>query len=103
MGELLEALRDVEDPEMPVNIVDLGIVYDVRREAGRAGRVVVDLTFTAMGCPAADFILEDVRDRLLREPGVDDVVVNVVWDPPWTSARLTQAGRDALEMWGLAV
>jgi metal-sulfur cluster biosynthetic enzyme len=103
MGELLEALRDVEDPEMPVNIVDLGIVYDVRREAGRAGRVVVDLTFTAMGCPAADFILEDVRDRLLREPDVDDVVVNVVWDPPWTSARLTQAGRDALEMWGLAV
>jgi metal-sulfur cluster biosynthetic enzyme len=103
MGELLEALRDVEDPEMPVNIVDLGIVYDVRREAGRAGRVVVDLTFTAMGCPAADFILEDVRDRLLREPDVDDVFVNVVWDPPWTSARLTQAGRDALEMWGLAV
>ena len=100
MHELLEALRDVEDPEMPVNIVDLGIVYDVRREARR---VVVDLTFTAMGCPAADYILEDVRDRLLREPDVDEVVVNVVWDPPWTSARLTQAGRDALEMWGLAV
>src|SRR5437016_1774811 len=100
MHELLEALRDVEDPEMPVNIVDLGIVYGVRREAGR---VVVDLTFTAMGCPAADFILEDVRDRLLREPNVEEVVVNVVWDPPWTSARLTQAGRDALEMWGLAV
>ena len=100
MHELLEALRDVEDPEMPVNIVDLGIVYGVRREARR---VVVDLTFTAMGCPAADFILEDVRDRLLREPNVEEVVVNVVWDPPWTSARLTQAGRDALEMWGLAV
>ena len=100
MHELLEALRDVEDPEMPVSIVDLGIVYDVRREDGR---VVVDLTFTAMGCPAADVILEDVRDRLLREPNVEEVVVNVVWDPPWTSARLTQAGRDALEMWGLAV
>jgi metal-sulfur cluster biosynthetic enzyme len=100
MDELLEALRDVEDPEMPVNIVDLGIVYDVRREAAR---VVVDLTFTAMGCPASDFILEDVRERLLREPDVEEVVVNVVWDPPWTSARLTQHGRDALEMWGLAV
>ena len=100
MHELLEALRDVEDPEMPVNIVDLGIVYGVRREAAR---VVVDLTFTAMGCPAADFILEDVRARLLREADVEEVVVNVVWDPPWTSARLTRAGRDALEMWGLAV
>ncbi len=98
--ELLEALRDVDDPEMPVNIVDLGIVYGVRREGGR---VTVDLTFTAMGCPASDFILEDVRDRLLREPGVDEVAINVVWDPPWTTARMTQAGRDALEMWGVAV
>lgn len=98
--QLLDALRDVQDPEMPVNIVDLGIVYGVQR---RDGRVMVDLTFTAMGCPAGDFILEDVRERLLREPGVTEVVVNVVWDPPWTSARMTQAGRDALEMWGLAV
>ena len=52
---------------------------------------------------AADFILEDVRARLLREADVEEVVVNVVWDPPWTSARLTRAGREALEMWGLAV
>lgn len=97
---LLEALRDVDDPEMPVNIVDLGMVYGVRRE----GRVVtVDLTFTAMGCPASEFILEDVRERLLREPGVDEVAINVVWDPPWSTKRLTQAGRDALEMWGVAV
>jgi phenylacetate-CoA oxygenase PaaJ subunit len=97
---LLEALRDVDDPEMPVNIVDLGIVYAVRRDGGR---VTVDLTFTAMGCPASDFILEDVRERLLREPGVADVQVNVVWDPPWTTARMTQDGRDALQMWGVAV
>ena len=64
---------------------------------------ILPITFTAMGCPAADFILEDVRARLLREADVEEVVVNVVWDPPWTSARLTRAGRDALEMWGLAV
>ena len=99
-ADLLEALRDVDDPEMPVNIVDLGIVYGVRREGGL---VTVDLTFTAMGCPASDFIVEDVRERLLREPGVDRVAINVVWDPPWSAKRLTQAGRDALEMWGLAV
>ena len=97
---LLEALREIEDPEMPVNLVDLGIVYAVRE---LAGRVTVDLTFTAMGCPAAEFILGDVRERLLREPGVREVVVNVVWDPPWTAARMTPAGRQALEMWGLAV
>jgi metal-sulfur cluster biosynthetic enzyme len=98
--DLLDALRDVQDPEMPLSIVDLGIVYGVRREAGL---VTVDLTFTAMGCPASDFILEDVRERLLREPGVTEVACNVVWDPPWSAARLTQEGRDALEMWGLAV
>ena len=98
--DLLEALRDVQDPEMPVNIVDLGLVYGLRQEAGS---VCVDLTFTAMGCPAYEFLLGDVRERLLREPGVEDVLIRVVWDPPWTAARMTQAGRDALEMWGLAV
>jgi metal-sulfur cluster biosynthetic enzyme len=94
------ALAEVEDPEMPVNLVDLGVIYGVREQDGV---VEVDLTFTAMGCPASEFILEDVRDRLLREPGVDDVRVNVVWDPPWTASRMTEAGRDALEAWGLAV
>ena len=85
---------------MPINLVDLGLIYALRLEAGR---VSIDLTFTAMGCPASDFILEDVRERLLAEPGVEEVVVNIVWDPPWSSQRLSQDGRDALEMWGLAV
>jgi metal-sulfur cluster biosynthetic enzyme len=97
---LLDALRDVQDPEMPVNVVDLGLVYGLHE---LEGRVTVDLTLTAMGCPAAEYILEDVRERLLQEPGVREVAVNVVWDPPWTAARLTADGRQALEMWGLAV
>ena len=101
MNEALwAALSEVEDPEMPVNLVDLGVIYGI---AEHDGIVDVDLTFTAMGCPASDFILEDVRERLLREPGVEDVRINVVWDPPWTTARMTQAGRDTLEAWGLAV
>jgi len=91
---LWAALTEVEDPEMPVNLVDLGLIYDVHE---RDGVVEVDLTFTAMGCPASDFIVEDVRERLLREDGVHEVRVKVVWDPPWTTARMTQAGRDALE------
>jgi metal-sulfur cluster biosynthetic enzyme len=97
---LWAALAEVQDPEMPVNLVDLGVIYSITEQDGR---VDVDLTFTAMGCPASDFILEDVRDRLLAEPGVNDVRINVVWDPPWTVARMTQDGRDALEAWGLAV
>lgn len=97
---LLAALKDVQDPEMPVNIVDLGLVYGLRRTGAR---VEVDLTFTAMGCPAYEFLLADVRERLLREPEVEDVVIRVVWDPPWTAERLSEEGRDALQMWGLAV
>jgi metal-sulfur cluster biosynthetic enzyme len=97
---LWAALAEVEDPEMPINLVDLGVIYGIAEEDGV---VAVDLTFTAMGCPASDFILEDVRERLLREPGVNEVRINVVWDPPWTTGRMTQDGRDALEAWGLAV
>jgi metal-sulfur cluster biosynthetic enzyme len=94
------ALSEVRDPEMPVNLVDLGVIY---RIAESGGVVEVDLTFTAMGCPASEFILDDVRERLMREEGVHDVRINVVWNPPWTAARITEAGRDALEEWGLAV
>jgi metal-sulfur cluster biosynthetic enzyme len=97
---LWAALAEVQDPEMPVNLVDLGVIYGI---VEKDGVVDVDLTFTAMGCPASDFILEDVRERLLREAGIQEVRVNVVWDPPWTAARMTQDGRDALEAWGLAV
>jgi metal-sulfur cluster biosynthetic enzyme len=97
---LWAALAEVQDPEMPVNLVDLGVIYGI---VEKNGIVDVDLTFTAMGCPASDFILEDIRERLLREAGIQEVRVNVVWDPPWTAARMTQDGRDALEAWGLAV
>jgi metal-sulfur cluster biosynthetic enzyme len=97
---LWAALAEVQDPEMPINLVDLGVIY---RLTESDGLVEVDLTFTAMGCPASDFILEDVRERLLREDGVREVRINVVWNPPWTVARVTEAGRDALESWGLAV
>jgi len=97
---LWAALAEVQDPEMPINLVDLGVIYRIAEDDGL---VEVDLTFTAMGCPASDFILEDVRERLLREDGVREVRINVVWNPPWTVARVTEAGRDALESWGLAM
>ena len=99
-ARLWAALAEVQDPEMPVNLVDLGVIYAIDE---RDGIVDVDLTFTAMGCPASEFILEDVRERLLREDGVTEVRIKVVWDPPWTTACMTEAGRDALESWGLAV
>ena len=104
-GPLIEsrvwsALAEIDDPEMPVNLVDLGLIYGVTVESGRA---CVRLTFTAMGCPATEMLMGDIRDRLLAEPGIEEVRLDVVWDPPWTSARLTADGREALRAWGLSV
>jgi metal-sulfur cluster biosynthetic enzyme len=97
---LLECLHDVEDAEMPLDVVDLGLIYGLRyREPGK--KVEVDMTFTAMGCPAMEFMIGDVRDRLLREPEVDSVHVEVVWDPPWDKRRLTERGAAALATWGI--
>ena len=94
------ALAEINDPEMPVNLVDLGLIYGIDVVGGT---VRLRLTFTAMGCPATDMIMGDIRDRLLAEPGVESVAIEIVWDPPWTSARLTPEGRGALIAWGLAV
>jgi phenylacetate-CoA oxygenase PaaJ subunit len=97
---LLDALRDVEDPEIPINIVDLGLVVDV----SLAGDfIVIELTFTSMGCPGMDMIVEDVRERLLRIPEVSGVDVKIVWDPVWTKDRLTEEGRNALRECGISV
>jgi metal-sulfur cluster biosynthetic enzyme len=98
--EVWDALRDVADPELGISLVDMGLVVSARRE-GR--RVSLALTYTAMGCPAIDMIEEDVRARLLRLPGVEAVEIETVWDPVWTKARLTEEGRDALMLAGIAV
>ena len=97
--ELWAALRDVMDPELPLSIVDLGLVYGVR---ARAGVVEVALTYTATGCPCMEFIHDDVRARLLREPGMTEVRIRDVWDPPWSSARISAEGRAALRRHGIA-
>jgi metal-sulfur cluster biosynthetic enzyme len=94
------ALKDVEDPEFCVSIVDMGLVVDILEAAGE---VDVKVTFTAMGCPATEMIMDDVRDRLLAEPEVRSVRIHVVWEPIWTSARLSAEGKLALQTMGVAV
>jgi len=98
-GPLWAALREVRDPEIPVSLVDLGLVYDIRIDGTTAH---VDLTFTATACPCMDFIREDITERLLREPGIEAVEIHVVWDPPWTVERMTSEGREALRSFGVA-
>ncbi len=97
---LWDALREVEDPEMGISLVDMGMIVDARRDGSCA---VVELTYTAMGCPATEMIEGDVRERLLRVPGIEAVEIEVVWEPVWTKARLTAEGRDALLLLGISV
>lgn len=99
LDALWQALREVADPELPVSLVDLGLICDIRLHAGTAE---VDVTFTASACPCMEFIVEDVRERLSREPGVERVEVRDVWDPPWTTERMTAHGRALLKSFGTA-
>ena len=96
---LWDALRDVEDPEIPISVVDMGLIVDV---AQHDGIVEIKLTFTAMGCPAMDFIMDDIRERLLQEPDVCEVHIEIVWDPAWSKARLSEDGIDIMRTWGIA-
>ena len=96
---LWDALREVQDPEFPISLVDLGLIYDVRKADGV---VEVDITFTATACPCMDFIRSDIRERLLQERDVKEVLINDVWDPPWTRERMTEEGRAVLRRFGVA-
>ncbi len=92
------ALGEVLDPEIPVSLVELGLVYGV---AVRDGRVEVRLTYTATACPCMEFIREDVADRLGQESWVREVRLVEVWDPPWTTDRITPDGRARLRRLGV--
>jgi FeS assembly SUF system protein len=78
---IVKMLRTVFDPEIPVNVYDLGLIYKV--DIGEGGNVSLDMTLTAPGCPATDFILEDVRMKVESVEGVKSVNINLVFDPPW--------------------
>src|SRR5690348_7695777 len=98
--DVISALKDCYDPEIPVNIVDLGLIYEVKirpqdRGDGRQD-VEVQMTLTAPGCPAHAEISQQVKDRIEQLPGVDSASVNVVWNPPWTPERLSPAAREKL-------
>jgi probable FeS assembly SUF system protein SufT len=94
-----EALKTCYDPEIPVNIVDLGLVYDMRiAPEGDGRRVDVKMTLTAQGCGMGASIAGDARMKLLGLPGVTDATVDVVWDPPWNPQMISPEGKERLGM-----
>ncbi|HWH13951.1 MAG TPA: metal-sulfur cluster assembly factor [Miltoncostaeaceae bacterium] len=96
--EIRSAMKTVEDPELGINVVDLGLLYDVRQDD--EGNVTLDMTLTSMGCPLTEQILGDSRAALQDLDGVKGVDVNWVWDPPWTPEMMSEEGRFMMKVMG---
>jgi probable FeS assembly SUF system protein SufT len=101
MDAVTEQLRTVFDPEIPINVVDLGLIY--RCEAipveGGGNRISIDMTMTAPGCGMGDILAEDVKAKLLRQPGVAGVEVNIVFDPPWGMEKMSETAKIELGLY----
>lgn len=95
--KVIEALSSVYDPEIPVNIFELGLIYDIVVDG--SATVGVRMTLTAPACPAAQTLPLEVRDKVRRIAGVTDARVEIVWDPPWSKDRMSDAARLQLGLW----
>ncbi len=96
--QILEAMKVVKDPEIPVNVVDLGLVY--RTVVNDNGAVDIEMTLTSVGCPVQDMIRADVELALMRLEGVNAVTVDFVWTPPWTPSKMSEDGKRQMRMFG---
>ena len=97
-AEIREALKVVRDPEIPVNVVDLGLIYNV--DVGEDGVVDIDMTLTSMGCPVQDMIQADAELAAMKVEGVRRVNVEFVWSPPWSTDKMTDDGKKQMRMFG---
>jgi len=95
--QIREALKECYDPEVPVNIVDLGLVYDIKITDSR---VDIKLTLTSPGCPASSMISQNVRNRVLQIPEVKDADVELIWEPAWTPSRMSDEAKKKLKWTG---
>ncbi len=94
--DIVNALKNVSDPEIPINIYDMGFIYDIRRLNN--GNVEIDMTLTAPTCPVAGILPQQAADAVAALCGVGQVTVKVVWEPAWTPERMTEAGKAVLEL-----
>ena len=98
--EILEELQTVHDPEIPVNIVDLGLIYEMEIDDGE---VDIDMTLTSMGCPTADSIMREVKLTAEQVDGVENAEVELVWQPPWSPEKVSDDGRAQLSAMGINI
>jgi len=96
-SQVIETLQTIYDPEIPVNIYELGLIYDLNVDPD--GQVDIRMTLTSPACPVAQSLPLEVEARVREVPGVTDVDVEVVWDPPWTPDRMSEAAKLELGFW----
>lgn len=87
-ADIVKVLKDVHDPEIPVNIYDLGLIYEV--DVDDDGKTTVKMTLTAPNCPMADQLLQEVNDRVAEVDGVTEVIINLTFDPPWDKSMMSE-------------
>ncbi|UAK35844.1 metal-sulfur cluster assembly factor [Nocardia asteroides] len=101
LEDIEEAMRDVVDPELGINVVDLGLVYGLRVEEDNIA--ILDMTLTSAACPLTDVIEDQSRNALVRSGLVEDLKINWVWMPPWGPDKITEDGREQLRALGFTV
>ena len=94
--KIVSEIKKIYDPEIPVNIYELGLIYKI--EIKEAKKVNIDMTLTSPNCPVAESLPRMVKDNILKLDGVDDVNLNLVWDPPWTKDKMSEAAKLELNL-----
>ena len=94
-NKLIEELRQISDPELPVNIYELGLIYDIKVEGRKAE---IKMTLTTPNCPVAESLPKEVKEGAMQVEGVDDVDLQLVWDPPWTKDMMSEAAKLELNL-----
>ena len=94
--QIVSEIKKIYDPEIPVNIYELGLIYKIEIE--EAKKVNIDMTLTSPNCPVAESLPKMVKDNILKLDGVDDVDLNLVWDPPWTKDKMSESAKLELNL-----
>ena len=94
--KVIEEIKKIYDPEIPVNIYELGLIYKV--EVNNENKVEIDMTLTSPNCPVAESLPKEVKDNIMKIKGVSDVNLNLVWEPPWTKDKMSEAAKLELNL-----
>ena len=90
-NQVIEEIKKIYDPEIPVNIYELGLIYKI--EVDETNKVKIDMTLTSPNCPVAESLPKEVKDNIMKVEGVSDVNLNLVWEPPWDKDKMSEAAK----------